>query len=161
MVFELRNRSKASGKPLAEEAETYVRNAVGSGERIMGFGHRVYKVRDPRADVLGTAAELLFQRAGDVKLYEDSRIVEDVVIRTLEELKPGRNLKTNVEFYTALVLHGVSLETDLFSPTFAISRVGGWTAHALEQIEEDRLIRPRVAYNGELDREWIPIEERS
>jgi citrate synthase len=160
MVFALRDRSSASGKTIQEEADAYVREVVSSGGRIMGFGHRVYKVRDPRADVLGEAAEKMFKGAGDSQLYEDARAAEKTVIRVLDELKPGRNLQTNVEFYTALVLHGVGLETDLFTPTFGISRMGGWSANVLEQIEESRLIRPRVAYNGELGRKWVPVEER-
>jgi citrate synthase len=160
MVFEIRELSQASGRPLAEEAEDWVRAQVEAGERIMGFGHRVYRVRDPRADVLGAAAAQLFERTGDAGLYEDAQTVERVVLRLLEELKPGRRLQTNVEFYTALVLHGVGLEPELFTPTFAIARVGGWSAHVLEQIDEDRLIRPRASYKGEVDRRWIALEDR-
>jgi citrate synthase len=160
MVFELRRRANQSGRSISVEADDYVREMVSSGGRIMGFGHRVYKVRDPRADVLGAAAERLFREAGDAQLYEDARTVEDVVVRVLEELKPGRRLQTNVEFYTALVLHGVGMSTDLFTPTFGISRAGGWTAHILEQLDEAVLIRPRVAYNGELGRKWVPLSDR-
>ncbi|MFV1858929.1 MAG: citrate/2-methylcitrate synthase [Anaerolineales bacterium] len=160
MVFEIRARADASGKELKEEAEIWTRDVVEGGGRIMGFGHRVYKVRDPRADVLGAAAVKLFEGAGDTALYDDAIAVEDVVLDVLAKLKPDRSIKTNVEFYTALLLHGVGMETGLFSPTFAVGRVGGWTAHILEQIAEARLIRPRAAYGGELDRVWIPIEER-
>jgi citrate synthase len=160
MVFELRERARISGRTIAEEADAHVRETVSTGGRIMGFGHRVYKVRDPRADILGKAAGSLFREAGDMDLYEDARAVEDVVVRVLEELKPGRKLQTNVEFYTALILHGIGLASLLFSPTFAISRIGGWTAHVLEQIDENHLIRPRAAFNGEVDRKWVPIEER-
>ena len=85
----------------------------------MGFGHRVYKVRDPRADVLAAAAERLFTRAGDMKLYSLARSVEATALRLLEEYKPGRRLQTNVEFYTALLLHGLGLDVPLFTPTFA------------------------------------------
>jgi len=160
MVFEIRARADASGKELQEEADLWTRDVVEGGGRIMGFGHRVYKVRDPRADVLGAAAVKLFEGAGDTALYDDAIAVEEVVLDVLAELKPDRSIKTNVEFYTALLLHGVGMETGLFSPTFAVGRVGGWTAHILEQIAEARLIRPRAAYGGELDRVWIPIEER-
>ncbi len=159
-VFMLQEKARASGKSIVEEAETWARQAVEEGERIMGFGHRVYKVRDPRADVLGAAAERLFARTGDTQLYEDARAAEEVFVRVLEELKPGRNLRTNVEFYTALVLHGVELESPLFSSIFAMSRVGGWTAHVLEQIDDNILIRPRANYAGDLDRAWAPIEAR-
>ncbi|MCJ7514054.1 MAG: citrate synthase/methylcitrate synthase, partial [Anaerolineales bacterium] len=148
MVFEIRARAARSGKSVAEEADAWVRETMQSGGRIMGFGHRVYKVRDPRANVLALAAEKLFAGAGSASLYEDARTVEQATLRVLEELKPGRNLQTNVEFYTALVLHGIGLEVELFTPTFAISRVGGWTAHVLEQIKEDRLIRPQSVYVG-------------
>jgi len=161
MVFDLQKRVAESGKSISQEADVYVRQVVQSDGRIMGFGHRVYKVRDPRADVLGSAAEKLFMGAGDTQLYEDARSVESVVIEVLEELKPGRKLQTNVEFYTALLLHGVGLPTNLFSATFAISRIGGWSANVLEQIDEGVLIRPRAAYDGELGRKWVPIEERS
>jgi citrate synthase len=160
MVFEIRNRAKASGKSVADEADAWVRETMQAGGRIMGFGHRVYKVRDPRADVLAQAAEKLFAGAGSASLYEDARTVEQVTLRVLEELKPGRKLQTNVEFYTALVLHGIGLEADLFTPTFAISRVGGWTAHVLEQIKEDRLIRPQSAYVGPTDRKWVSLDQR-
>jgi citrate synthase len=160
MLFEIRRRAAKSGKSIADEADAWARQAITGGERIMGFGHRVYKVRDPRADVLDKAAGKLFEKAGEAKLYQDARTVEEVMLRVLDELKPGRNLKTNVEFYTALVLHGVGLEADLFTPTFAISRVGGWTAHVLEQLTEGRLIRPDAAYTGETGRTWVPVEER-
>jgi citrate synthase len=160
MVFEIRERAEASGKGIKEEADLWARELVGGGGRIMGFGHRVYKVRDPRADVLGTAAVKLFEGAGDRSLYDDATTVEDAVLDVLAELKPDRSIKTNVEFYTALVLHGVGMETELFSPTFAVGRVGGWTAHVLEQIVEARLMRPRAGYSGELDRVWVPVEER-
>jgi citrate synthase len=161
MVFELRQRANGSGRSIAEETEAYVREVVSSGGRIMGFGHRVYKVRDPRADVLDSAAEKLFKEAGDTKLYDDARAVEDVVVSVLEELKPGRKLQTNVEFYTALVLHGVGLSTDLFTPTFGISRAGGWSAHILEQMDEAILIRPRAAFSGEIGRKWVPLSGRN
>ena len=161
MVFELRERANKSGRSISEEADDYVRDVVSSGGRIMGFGHRVYKVRDPRADVLGAAAEKLFREAGDAQLYEDARAVEEVVVKVLDELKPGRKLQTNVEFYTALVLHGVGMSTDLFTPTFGVSRAGGWSAHILEQLDEAILIRPRSAYIGEFERKWVPISDRN
>jgi citrate synthase len=160
MVFEIRDRAKRSGRSIAKEADAWVRQTMQAGGRIMGFGHRVYKVRDPRADVLASAAEKLFAGAGASKLYEEARAVEQVALRVLEELKPGRNLKTNVEFYTALVLHGVGLEAEQFTPAFAISRVGGWTAHVLEQVKEDRLIRPQSVYAGPTDRRWVALDRR-
>jgi citrate synthase len=138
----------------ASRAEAVLRAKIESGERLMGFGHRVYKVRDPRADVLAVAAERLFTRAGDMRLYGLAREVEATAIRLLEEYKPGRRLQTNVEFYTALLLHGLGLDVPLFTPTFAIARVSGWIAHAIEQREANRLIRPKSVYVGPRDRHW-------
>jgi citrate synthase len=144
----------------ASRAEPYLRKKIEAGEKLMGFGHRVYKVRDPRADVLAAAAERLFERGADRSLYELARSVERIALRLLEEYKPGRRLQTNVEFYTALLLHGLGLEVPLFTPTFAISRVAGWIAHALEQRRTNRIIRPQSVYNGPRDRRWIAIERR-
>jgi citrate synthase len=139
MVFEIGDASRA---------EEVLRRKIAAGERLMGFGHRVYKVRDPRADVLAAAAERMFTRAGDMHLYELARAVEATALRLLEEHKPGRKLQTNVEFYTALLLHGLGLEVPIFTPTFAISRVAGWTAHCFEQRKVGRLIRPQSVYVG-------------
>ena len=144
----------------AERAEEYLRAKLDRGERLMGFGHRVYKVRDPRADVLGTAAERLYATDADRALYELAREVEETALSLLEEYKPGRNLQTKVEFYTALLLHGLGLPTGLFTPTFAVGRVGGWTAHCFEQQALDRLIRPQSEYTGSKNRAWVPLEER-
>jgi citrate synthase len=134
----------------AERAEGVLRDKVARGERLMGFGHRIYKVRDPRADVLAAADARMFERAGDLRLYELARAVEDTALRVLEEHKPGRRLKTNVEFYTALLLHGLGLDTAFFTPTFAVGRVAGWTAHCFEQRALGRLIRPQSVYVGPL-----------
>jgi citrate synthase len=127
----------------------------------MGFGHRVYKVRDPRADVLARAAERLFTRAGDMSLYTLARAVEAEAIQLLEHYKPGRRLRTNVEFYTALLLHGLGLEVPLFTPTFAIGRTSGWIAHAFEQRRSNRIIRPQSEYAGPRGRTWVPLSERT
>jgi citrate synthase len=139
MVFEI-------GSP--ERAETVIRSKLDRGERLMGFGHRVYRVRDPRADVLAQAAEVFYARGGDRALYALARSVEQTALRLLHEYKPDRRLDTNVEFYTALLLHGLGLPTELFTPTFAIGRVLGWSAHCLEQLRDGRLIRPQSAYIG-------------
>ncbi|HYJ94114.1 MAG TPA: citrate synthase/methylcitrate synthase [Vicinamibacterales bacterium] len=147
MVFEIGEASRA---------EAFLRKKIEAGEKLMGFGHRVYKVRDPRADVLATAAERMYTRTGDMSLYTLARNVETTAIRLLDEYKPGRRLQTNVEFYTALLLHGLGLEVPLFTPTFAISRVSGWIAHALEQQRANRIIRPQSEYVGPRDRRWVP-----
>ncbi len=151
MVFEIGDASRA---------EAYLRRKIERGERLMGFGHRVYKVRDPRADVLAAAAERMFTRAGDMSLYALARSVEATALRLLEEYKPGRRLQTNVEFYTALLLHGLGLEVSLFTPTFAVSRVAGWIAHSMEQARDNRIIRPQSEYTGDRDRKWVPLSDR-
>jgi citrate synthase len=141
-------------------AEPYLREKLGRGERLMGFGHRIYRVRDPRADVLAEAAERLYTTDGDRDLYALSLEVEKTALRLLAEHRPGRNLQTNVEFYTALLLHGLRLPTELFTPTFAVGRAAGWIAHCFEQRGLDRLIRPQSEYVGANDRNWVPLEER-
>ncbi|HEY4723073.1 MAG TPA: citrate/2-methylcitrate synthase, partial [Anaerolineae bacterium] len=144
-----------------DRAEEWVRQAIAHGDRMMGFGHRVYKVRDPRADVLSRAArELAESGGGDKALYELAIGVEQIILRALEEVKPGRNLKTNVEFFTALVLQSVGLTSDQFSATFAAGRVAGWTAHVLEQQSENRLIRPASEYIGPRGLRYVPMNER-
>lgn len=143
-----------------DRAEAVLQAKLDLGERLMGFGHRVYKVRDPRAEVLSIAAEEMFQTDGDMALYELAKQVEETAVRLLAIHKPERNLQTNVEFYTALLLHGLGLNTDLFTPTFAIGRTAGWLAHCFEQIKNGRLIRPQSRYIGVMDRDWVPLAER-
>ena len=140
----------------AERAEQVLREKLLRGERLMGFGHRVYRTRDPRADVLGAAAEHLFERAGNRRVYDLARAVEACALRLLREYKPERSLQTNVEFYTALLLHGIGFPTSLFTPVFAAGRVAGWTAHCLEQIASNRLFRPQSQYIGARNRGTIP-----
>lgn len=133
----------------ADRAEAWVRNELAAGRRIMGFGHRVYKVRDPRADVLSKVADEMSKAAlEDRKLFDLARSVEQTVLQVLEEVKPGRNLRTNVEFFTALVLQAVGLAPRSFVATFACGRVAGWCAHVIEQHAEDHLIRPQSEYVG-------------
>ena len=161
MVFKIRDNAAHYGKSVEEEATIWVNARLAEHERIMGFGHRIYRVRDPRADVLGAAAEQLYKGTDNMHLYSDAQTVERVILKALEEKKSGRSIKTNVEFYTALVLHGVGLDSQIFSSVFAISRAGGWIAHILEQYAEDELIRPITTYSGEYDRKWVPLAERS
>jgi len=137
-----------------ERAELVLRSKLDRGERLMGFGHRVYRVRDPRADVLAQAAARFYASDGDRDLYDLARAVELTALRLLHERKPERRLETNVEFYTALLLHGVGLPTELFTPTFAVGRVLGWSAHCLEQLRDGRLIRPQSTYIGPTDRHY-------
>ncbi|MFC5367572.1 citrate synthase/methylcitrate synthase [Salinirubrum litoreum] len=142
------------------DVEGMLREKLEAGERLMGFGHRVYKVRDPRAEVLSSAAESFYQEDGDSDFFELAKEVETEAVDLLEEYKPGRRLDTNVEFYTAVLLHGIGIPDELFTTTFGIARAGGWTAHCLEQLENNRLVRPRGKYVGEKDRTWTPVDER-
>jgi citrate synthase len=145
---EVVNQLLEIGSP--ERAEAWARETIASGGRIMGFGHRVYRAYDPRAAALRQVAEGMDHRPDWLDLAIQ---VEDVVLRVLEELKPGRILKTNVEYYAAAVLQGVGLAPDLFPATFALARHAGWTAHAIEQVEANKLIRPDMRYTGPAERE--------
>lgn len=138
-----------------ENAEPWIRNAITSGERLMGFGHRVYKTYDPRAEELRELARL-----ADPQAFVLAHRVEELALTLLEEEKPGRRLYTNVEFYSAALLASVGLSGDLFTPTFAVSRVAGWTAHILEQIGNNRLIRPEADYTGPMSVPFVPMSKR-
>jgi citrate synthase len=133
-----------------EHAEAWVREALARGERLMGFGHRVYRAYDPRAAALRKVAEGMEHKPDWLQLAIE---VEDVVLRVLAEKHPDRPLKTNVEFYAAPVLMGVGLSPDLFPATFSLARHAGWTAHVLEQAATNRLIRPDVNYIGPAERD--------
>jgi citrate synthase len=126
-----------------DRAEEWIRTAVLNGERIMGFGHRIYKTDDPRSLMLRGVAE----RLGGDKV-DFAKQVERTVVDVLAELKPGRHLYANVEFYAGVVMDNVGIPRTLFTPTFTSSRVIGWTAHVLEQAAENRLIRPSAHYHG-------------
>ena len=142
-------RAHRDDSTLDTRTRLWVAAEVAAGRRIMGFGHRVYRVRDPRADVLEQAAQqLLADSPSGRALAADARCHERAVLQTLRELKPNRPIATNVEFYTALLLHGLGLPTHLFTPVFAVGRVAGWTAHVAEQRAHGRLIRPSVTYVG-------------
>ncbi|EFH87390.1 citrate synthase [Ktedonobacter racemifer] len=138
-----------------ENADSWIRDAITTGKKLMGFGHRVYKTTDPRAEELREMA-----RVADPQGFVFTRRVEKLAISILEELKPGRRLYTNVEYYSAALMASVGLSGDLFTPTFAVSRVGGWTAHVLEQAGNNRLIRPEAEYTGPTDLAFKPLNER-
>jgi len=133
--------------------EPYIRNAVENKERIMGFGHRVYKTEDPRATHLREMSEEMGKRTGDSRWYEMSRIVEDYI-------KEHKGLYCNVDFYSASIYYMMGIPIDLDTPVFARSRIAGYTAHVLEQYSNNRLIRPRAEYVGPKVTEYIPIEQR-
>jgi len=133
--------------------EPYIRNAVEHKERIMGFGHSVYKTEDPRATHLRAMSEELGKRTGDSRWYRMSRIIEDYI-------KEQKGLYCNVDFYSASVYYMLGFPIDLDTPIFACSRIAGYTAHVLEQYANNRLIRPRAEYVGPKVTQYVPIEQR-
>jgi citrate synthase len=139
----------------AEEAAQKVRDDLNNKVKVSGFGHRVYRVLDPRAIHLKKMSEELGKSTGFSDLYEKSSRVE----QTVREIK---NLNANVDFYSASTYYSLGIQIDLFTPIFAVSRMSGWTAHILEQYSNNRLIRPRAEYTGVPDgREWVPVEKRT
>jgi len=133
--------------------EPYVQNKLDNKVKIMGFGHRVYKNGDPRAKHLMQMSRQLGELKGDMTLYEMSIKIEELVTGQ-------KGLKPNVDFYSASCYTMLGIPRDLFTPIFAISRVSGWTAHILEQYDDNRLIRPRAEYVGPVDQHYVPISER-
>jgi citrate synthase len=136
-----------------DKAEEYVLSALARKEKIMGFGHRVYRTEDPRARFLKRMSEELGNHTGEPMWYLISRRVEEVVRRE-------KNLNANVDFYSASVYHYLGIPSDLFTPIFACSRISGWAAHIMEQYADDRLIRPRAEYVGHMNRPFVPIDQR-
>jgi len=130
-----------------ENAEAWLDAAVLRGDRLMGFGHRVYRVTDPRSDVVKHAVESLGRNQGRIRYAEH---IERAALAVLAKRKPARSLQTNLEFYTALLLEALEIPRDAFTGVFAAARVAGWIAHALEQTAEARLIRPQSRYIGPL-----------
>jgi citrate synthase len=149
---------EAVGSP--ENAENWVRDELAAGRRLMGIGHRVYKVRDPRAEILASISERVAAHTGRWSTFELARELERVAVNVLQEVKPGRQLHANVEFYTATLLDLLDIPRDLFTAIFAIGRSAGWTAHAMAQLASNRLIRPRSHYVGAAGLKWLPIEQR-
>lgn len=136
-----------------EAVEPWVKNAFANKEKIMGFGHRVYRTVDPRATHLSEMSRKLGESTGETKWYEMSKKMEEVVMRE-------KRLNANVDFYSASTYYALGMPTDLFTPIFACSRISGWTAHVLEQFRNNRLIRPRAEYVGPRDLKYVPIEQR-
>lgn len=126
-------------------AEEIIRGKLEKGEKLMGFGHRVYKTHDPRSVALKMKLQELVGQDGWLDLAME---VENIAIRLLEEIKPGRSLYTNVEFYAAAIMKAIRLDVNLFTPTFTASRIVGWTAHILEQAEDNTIYRPQSKYIG-------------
>ncbi len=136
-----------------DEAEPYILNALANKEKIMGFGHRVYKDGDPRAKHLKEMSRALTELTGQPKWYDMSVKINEVVERE-------KGLKPNVDFYSASVYHSLGIPRDLFTPIFAVSRASGWVGHILEQYTNNRLIRPRADYVGPSRQAYVPLEQR-
>jgi citrate synthase len=144
---------RAQGGDPVEAVASHVTDRLRLGDKIMGFGHRVYKTEDPRAAHLRQMSAELAGAAGDDTFYRMSRRMEEVVFAE-------KGLYPNVDFYAATVYHYLGIPTDLFTPVFSASRMAGWTAHIIEQHADNRLIRPDSEYVGESGRTWIPLGAR-
>ena len=144
MILEVGTKKKASN---------YIQKAFDNKQKIMGFGHRVYKVDDARKPHLKKMAKQVLEEKGNMKIFDVSEEIE-------KQVKDRKPIITNVDFYSAPLLYGLEIPTDLFTPLFAMSRVAGWTAHVLEQYRNNRLIRPRARYIGQIDRTFRPIDQR-
>ena len=136
-----------------DDVEPYLDKKFENKEKIMGFGHRVYKDGDPRAKYLKTMSKKITDETGQKHLYDISVKIEDI-------MKERTGIIANVDFYSATVYHSMNIPHDLFTPIFAISRTSGWLAHIFEQYRDNRIMRPRAKYIGETNREYVPIEER-
>jgi citrate synthase len=139
-----------------ENAKPYIQHALDNKQRIMGIGHRVYKTEDPRVRHLRRLSAVLSIEVCEPKWHIISLRVEEVALPALR----AKRLFTNVDFYSATVLHCLGIPTDMFTPLFAMGRIIGWTAHIFEQYAHNRLIRPRAEYIGPENVRWVPIEER-
>ncbi len=139
-----------------ERADAWVRSRIASGERIMGFGHAVYRTHDPRSEMLKATA-----RGWDDPLVDLAVGVEDAIERALAELKPGRELHANVEFYAGVVMKLAGLSPSMFTPTFCVARVVGWTANVLEQSRDPKIIRPAARYVGPPAPQPVPTREQA
>ena len=140
-----------------DKAGSYLDAAIRNKSKIMGFGHREYRVKDPRASILQSFGEELFARFGKDEMYEVAKALEEEAITRLGP----KGIFPNVDFYSGLVYRKLGIPRDLFTPVFAISRVAGWLAHWREQLGANRIFRPSQIYTGMKTRSWNPLEERS
>ncbi|MFG0326072.1 MAG: citrate/2-methylcitrate synthase [Phycisphaerales bacterium JB037] len=139
-----------------DDVEPYIMGKIERKEKIMGFGHRVYKAKDPRATDLQSLAEQLAKDTGNSDLYAKSHRIEQIMERELA----AKGIYPNVDFYSATTYHCIGLQLDLFTPMFALSRLGGWSGHVIEQLSDNRLFRPKAKYVGPHDAPYIPIDKR-
>jgi len=142
--------------PSVDAVEEHIMGMISRKEKIMGFGHRVYKTYDPRATYLKTLAEQLAKDTGNEDLYQKSSAVEKIMEREVG----SKGIYPNVDFYSATTYHCIGLKLDLFTPMFAMSRIAGWSGHCIEQLAANRLIRPKAEYVGPHEVAYTPIEQR-
>jgi citrate synthase len=145
---------KDIGSP--DRASRYVEDKLRAKQKLMGFGHRVYKVKDPRATVLQGLCDRLFKESGPSPLYAIGLKVEE----TAGKLLQGKGIYPNVDFYSGIIYDKMGIDAALFTPLFAMSRVAGWLAHWLEQLNENKLFRPEQIYSGEHNRPYVPLDKR-
>mgnify|MGYP001571748042 CR=1 FL=1 len=143
----------------ATRAEAYIKNLIDKGEKVMGFGHRVYKTYDPRALIFREVAKKLGKNVNDMRWFDISIKVEETVIREIVG-KKGKPIYTNVDFYTGAVYKYLKIPPEITTAIFAIGRIAGWVAHCLEQYNDNRLIRPLGLYVGPHNQKYIPVEKR-
>ncbi|MBS1787497.1 MAG: citrate synthase [Acidobacteria bacterium] len=141
-----------------ENVDAYIANKFARGEKIMGIGHAVYHTEDPRATYLRRMSEATGKRQGDTKWFDMSKRIEDIAIAEFD--KKGKKIRANVDFYSASTYYMLGIPVDLYTPIFAVSRISGWTAHILEQLSNNKLIRPRSEYLGEVGLKYVPIDQR-
>jgi len=142
--------------PTVDDAEAYILGKLERKEKIMGFGHRVYKSPDPRAKELKQLASQLAKDTGNEALFEKSARIEEVMNREVAD----KGIYPNVDFYSATTYHCIGLSLDLFTPMFALSRIAGWSGHVIEQLEDNRLYRPAAEYVGPHEQPYVPIDKR-
>jgi citrate synthase len=136
-----------------DKVDSYIEEALANKRKIMGIGHRIYKVLDPRAPHLKRMAQLLSAKLGEAKWIQMSERIAEIMLKK-------KGLHANVDFYSATVYYSLDIPTDLFTPIFAIARTSGWTAHVLEQLADNRLIRPQSVYNGPVGLKIVPLDQR-
>ena len=139
-----------------DRVEPYIMDRLARKDRIMGFGHRVYKAYDPRATYLKTFARQVAADTGNLALYEMSRRIEEIMAREVA----AKGIYPNVDFYSATTYHSIGIDLDLFTCMFAMSRIAGWAGHCIEQLDGNRLIRPAAAYVGPHGQPWVPVADR-
>jgi citrate synthase len=144
MLFEIGDLSKV---------DSYIEDAFAKKKKIMGFGHRVYKTQDPRSPILKETARKICEMTGNQKWFKMLERIEEIVT-------PAKKLPSNVDFYSSIMLYSIGIPPELFTPMFLMSRIAGYSAHFLEQISDNRLIRPRANYTGPMDLSYRPVEDR-